>query len=676
MSEHSTPDPLEALVMLCSGESQEVMEKLANNVAPTFYGPHSTFVAAVKATTTSPNDAARWRKVLTTVPEAVSKLENVPLRTWQRYWQLALLNLGNSQRGDEPCFNPDAAIGLCDEASDKSMDCRPTEAERESLEGAIAKLEGFGWKKGPEEWTAADWRLLGFVNDGLSDSSGMIERTPIFLANEQLGKVLWLVAERVPGPPRLITPHWWRLGLVPLGGNDELLEAVHFGFRAVLGAFPETRYQIRWWLEASTAGGKWHDAIAEAPSVQVAAGCLANALHERKPEWPPLLDPHAGVSASLGGVGGTALNARPVGSVGFIPKKIQAAAGAGTLTFLLEAGCARHHSQTQTPQIQPVTTFSDAYEALLATATPLQQYKKRVASAFIPLDDTETTDGKDKQIEVRTLAEFFVSDDHEAGDVKNDENDVARLTQAAGAEHFLLGQPIWCAEAGDETVRWNMAEREDEPSDDASKSDFAHRPAPMDDDQAKGDAFGTWVRVARDDFLKCAVSEDDTWQHVGLVCGAGLGKTTNLRWLGAVINRLDNGRGKNLAVFLDLAKLKSRQQDVKQWIVNHIVDQSGEQDAVAFAVDRALTDGRVIFLLDSLDQANPDPAEDAVQALHGLMTGRWNKCRVWVSGRPYAFRIARPALERIDGKAAWQFFRIGQLDEPECRQLLETFHRP
>ena len=83
--------------------------------------------------------------------------------------------------------------------------------------------------------------------------------------------------------------------------------------------------------------------------------------------------------------------------------------------------------------------------------------------------------------------------------------------------------------------------------------------------------------------------------------------------------------------------------------------------------------GRVTFLLDSLDQANPDPAGPVVHALRALLQGRWEKCRVWVSGRPYAFRIARAELQKMAG---WQFIRIGQLDEPECRQLLETTQRP
>ena len=65
-----------------------------------------------------------------------------------------------------------------------------------------------------------------------------------------------------------------------------------------------------------------------------------------------------------------------------------------------------------------------------------------------------------------------------------------------------------------------------------------------------------------------------------------------------------------------------------------------------------------------------------VTALRELVRGVWRHCRVWISGRPYAFRTARPALEVLGPQIQWRFLRIGQFDQPECRQLLETAQRP
>jgi hypothetical protein len=107
-----------------------------------------------------------------------------------------------------------------------------------------------------------------------------------------------------------------------------------------------------------------------------------------------------------------------------------------------------------------------------------------------------------------------------------------------------------------------------------------------------------------------------------------------------------------------------------------VADTVGQSAALRFAVERLLLEGRVTWLLDSLDQTDPAPEGDVMQALGRLVQGRWKRCRVWVSGRPYAFRIARTALEPIDPEHPWQFLRIGQLDEPECRQLLERTRPP
>ena len=121
------------------------------------------------------------------------------------------------------------------------------------------------------------------------------------------------------------------------------------------------------------------------------------------------------------------------------------------------------------------------------------------------------------------------------------------------------------------------------------------------------------------------------------------------------------------------------------------IDATGVDVELEHHVERMLRTGRVIFLLDSLDQSDPDPASSVVKALRELCRGKWKACPVWISGRPYAFRIASekrgddprnagladldPASTAVDqavDQVSWQFIRIGALDEPETRQLLET----
>jgi hypothetical protein len=254
-------------------------------------------------------------------------------------------------------------------------------------------------------------------------------------------------------------------------------------------------------------------------------------------------------------------------------------------------------------------------------------------------------------------------------------------------EPFLLAQPLWYAKAEDDRVRWSMGVAEADPVEGASEESPHLGPVrnhvQIDDDNFPEVANASWVRVRhmsyagttstpwqdlteREKWIEIAISQLEHWRRVALVCGAGLGKTTNLKWLAWTINRLDNGRNKNLAMFLELRELaelseaNSIPEKIFQWVSSA----------------QSLTDAESGRLLDSLDQADPSPKGSVVANLISLMKGPWGKCRIWISGRPYAFREADSALWSIAGQPAWQFFRIGPLDEPEACELVESVKRP
>lgn len=246
-------------------------------------------------------------------------------------------------------------------------------------------------------------------------------------------------------------------------------------------------------------------------------------------------------------------------------------------------------------------------------------------------------------------------------------------------EPFLLGQPVKHLEADDPIVRWKMGIVENDPTEESDKSEMARRGVEIDDPELamKDEVPGTWKRIDREQMIKYAVSDDPAWRRVAMVCGAGLGKTTNLQWLEARINRQDNSRSKHLAVFLTLDVFKKEcdgPDKIVEWLVKWLLDRTANTNAeqMKYSVIRMLSQGRVTFLLDSLDQAQ----RDVIPMLQRLVTGRWSQCRVWVSGRPYAFRIPSTEMQQMARDTPWQFLRIGRLDEPECRQLLETTKRP
>lgn len=236
---------------------------------------------------------------------------------------------------------------------------------------------------------------------------------------------------------------------------------------------------------------------------------------------------------------------------------------------------------------------------------------------------------------------------------------------------YLLGQPLWRARYNTANQAWQLAVHEVEPQDESTKLASGFRPPVNSNDHSFGNDV-RWVRCPRAELVRLALESPD-WHRVGLVCGAGLGKTTTLQWLETALNRPTNPPSPVLAFFRELECFPENVEDLVDEIANKLATTTGLDHTIARQeVIRLRACGQIILLLDSLDQANPDPKGPAVRALKALDSGQWSKCRQWVSGRPYAFRVAEHALRKGQPNTTWQFIRVGQLDEPECRQLLET----
>jgi predicted NACHT family NTPase len=223
-------------------------------------------------------------------------------------------------------------------------------------------------------------------------------------------------------------------------------------------------------------------------------------------------------------------------------------------------------------------------------------------------------------------------------------------------------------------ARWQAVVNEAEPHDARRKDAFtpAFRPPA---EERTPDHEPTWRRLNREKLVVGLADPPARWRRVALVCGAGLGKTTNLHWLEAAINRQANFRGKQLAFFLKIRELTDSAADLLQKLCLRLHNQLGRLHSeldrnLELALVRKRQQGRITLLLDSLDQAGADPDDAAVRALQALLGGVWAPCPIWVSGRPHAFKANRALfLDRAIDR--WQFVRVGQLDEPECRFLLE-----
>lgn len=371
-SSRTTADPLEALASLLQQPGA-----LSTNLASTFYGPDATFQAAARRAAAQHN-ASDFQTVLKSIDGMFKETElpDEQRRAWNCLRALANLYCGAAENVRELVQQREQLLGSGNDA------LPPTESEQAMNRPAIDYLTEHGWQtSGDGHWTAADWRLIGLVGDLLSTeesaSSRVVERTPILLANERQSRVLWLAAERLPGPPLLVSPHHWRLGLAPLGaGATSLQQQVHDAIRAVLGAQPKLpRYQIRWWLEPHSRGGGWHERLGDADSLQLSASCLAQALLERTGPTP-LLDELAAASATLELAPDRPLAERRLGAVGHPSVKRDAAHDAGIVTLVF------HSSLPESPGVFAAGCFGDAYEVMLANSPAIREYKRALCAAW------------------------------------------------------------------------------------------------------------------------------------------------------------------------------------------------------------------------------------------------------------------------------------------------------
>lgn len=250
-------------------------------------------------------------------------------------------------------------------------------------------------------------------------------------------------------------------------------------------------------------------------------------------------------------------------------------------------------------------------------------------------------------------------------------------------QNFLVNQPIWHLQEDKADRRWEFGVVENDPTEEEDRSMMPRQGI----DEAmmealsprKEDACPTWVRLQRSHWIQGILSDDQQqsnlpWHRVAFVSGAGMGKTANLQWLCAQVNANDQGRGRMLAIFTHLRDLPSDLEQlpgfVYDWLKRHLDDHDKLRlEEVSL---RLLKQGRILFLLDSLDEAGAAESGPAVIKLQSLLQNRWKQNPIWVSGRPYAFRAARTVLRQSDPDADWTFLRVGPLDEPEARQLVET----
>lgn len=219
------------------------------------------------------------------------------------------------------------------------------------------------------------------------------EETPFLVVSAGSKYVLRVVAELLPGPPGLITPDWWPMGLIAFSqpqadaseSDRDRYANIVASTQGLLTAVAEKSrdVRLRWRLEERRVGEKpWSLPIA-GRSGEAAVACLGHAVYERHLHGgEAILNPSVVITATVQN-DHQDIRRRGLGTVNAetISGKFQAAAEAGLREVLVAAGqlpdpLPPHPSSTR------VATLADAIMEISATNQYVRAYRGWVRGQF------------------------------------------------------------------------------------------------------------------------------------------------------------------------------------------------------------------------------------------------------------------------------------------------------
>jgi hypothetical protein len=200
----------------------------------------------------------------------------------------------------------------------------------------------------------------------------------------------------------------------------------------------------------------------------------------------------------------------------------------------------------------------------------------------------------------------------------------------------------------------------------------------------------TWKPIdSREAFCADAARAVPPRKRVGLVCDAGLGKTTNMEWLAARIAGQAGGRQVPLLLHfehsLDLKALREEHaggEGLADRFAGLIQQHAGgPRHRHLQAIQRLQASGRITLLFDGLDHILGDP--ELFEILHETLTSvAWRECPAWISGRPYAFQqcwesffdpTAQYAIRARKAALGWHFLRVEPLRQDDVLRYMRCY---
>ena len=193
----------------------------------------------------------------------------------------------------------------------------------------------------------------------------------------------------------------------------------------------------------------------------------------------------------------------------------------------------------------------------------------------------------------------------------------------------------------------------------------------------RGQDLGHWIPIGREELASNQVTDPNgspcDLSRLVVTTDAGVGKTTNLRWLHYALNRPGSD---TVAFLLDFGRLPVSADrvldDALVPLFRKVPHQNEEDQLPEHRASQILAQlrqsGRLVLLLDALDQAPADgPAVDTLCAL--LDSSDWHQCRIVIGARPHA--LQRHWDKLFDApRVGWRFVQLDEFDEDEQRLFL------
>ncbi|HEY3782991.1 MAG TPA: SUMF1/EgtB/PvdO family nonheme iron enzyme [Fimbriimonadaceae bacterium] len=180
-----------------------------------------------------------------------------------------------------------------------------------------------------------------------------------------------------------------------------------------------------------------------------------------------------------------------------------------------------------------------------------------------------------------------------------------------------------------------------------------------------------WKVITRAHFIKHLSEKSKlAGKRAVVLSEAGVGKTTNMRWINYQMNR-DSRR---ISVLIDVAELPQEPSKLIEIIAEQLRKAKGNNDVPLTELLGGIRDlrneGRLSLLIDALDQVDARNLRCLETLRHLLSDKNWTTCPIVLGSRFYALHRDWNQLFEDHLAREWTFIQVCEFDESQQRRFL------